>query len=310
MFSIDSDDSSQGSEVSEEKNLGTKAATPRRKAFATKPILSPSKKTTSYMRIEDDAGPSFDKDEGISIEKPPIEQQKSPSFQRGLSVKPRDQFGESRPGKKVVQVVPSSESNVISISSMDAHGSVGGSSIEESAASDEAITSEMPKPNPVEALASRTTDSPTRKEDSSSSVEDQDFDSMAPQDENGGPSEKGPVRSAHVEKVDQYTERCVSSPRARYNGQHVQSNRLGNSNDLAQNEASRRRKPLNLMVATNVPVALYDDDGEYFSPKGSMPRSFVSSPRKTSRHRGKSSTPRNGPDESFDEADFFDTAMA
>jgi hypothetical protein len=352
MFSVDSeDDDSDHSAVDSEKRTPIRSASPAiyKKVMPTvgaKAVLAPKMKSTIVM--EDEIGPSFDNDDGICIDKPPIDDYECPSFERDMPVIAHHKFEEGHRAEKTTDVLPFPAERVVkSVTSIEALESVGGSSLEESAASDEAITSEKPKrvkswrsleesaatdkaispetlkPKPNESWRSRDCDPLfTGKQ----RYDDPELDSEAAQDENGGPSEKL-SRPSRVNRATQSNEQTAvakinnDGPSEKYNNNHGQAilppPRPGSSaiiHESIHSGALRRRKPFDLMSGMNVQTAHHDDDDEWMlSPK---PRASQSVPRKATPNRGMSSTGRVGTptsrfgfEESFDETEFFDTTM-
>jgi hypothetical protein len=319
MFSNDSDDSDQGSDVSDENQIAGKISSIPRLNMPTrrtKQISGQPTMTLSPMTKGRKDDPNFDReDNGMSIDKPP-------QTKADVSAKSRSEVDPGPHFRKDTQVVSSSVRNVTSASSsMVTHESVGESSTDESAASDKAITSEEPKPKHAVPLYSGNTASALNKEVKSPYLDDESIELLVPQDENGGPAATPRLRPDHLKKIDQNNQGIMTSTHV-LNSRQIPSTKLRSSTppNAVLHGSPRHRKPFNLMVGTNVQAISQEGDDEFTSPKSSIQQPFTSmnkSPREVTRARGMPVsargalvTSRFGHYESFDEAEFFDSTMA
>ena len=318
MFSNDSDDSDQGSDVSVENKIAAKkSSSPRLNVPTrqTKQIAGQTKMALASLRKGREDDPSFDReDDGMSIDKPP-------QAKADISAKPRSEVDDGTHFRKDTRVISSPVHKVTSASSsMVTDQSVGENSTDESAASDKAITSEEPKPKAkhVGPLYGGNKVSAPSKEVTSPHLDDENIELLVPQDENGGPAAtpRPRLRPDHLEKIDQNKQDIMTSTHV-LNSRQIPSSKLSSSTHAVLHGSPRHRKPFHLMVGTNVQTISQEGDDEFTNPKGSIQQSFTSmneSPRKVTRARGKPlsalGASRFGHDESFDEAEFFDSTMA
>jgi hypothetical protein len=313
MFSNDSGDSDQASDVSDENKVATKQSSSPRvnvPTTHTKQVSIQTTRASSDMASGYKVGPSFDQeDDDLSIDKPPREADVSTKLHNEI-----DDVANLRNDTSPVREKASG-------SSMATNQSVGEISTDESAASDEAVTSEEPKPKQVGSLHSGSTASTTKKEVTFPGMDDENIELSVLQDENGGPPAQPHLRPDNLEKIDPIHKETIASPLVTLGSRPLPSSKLSSpmSPDVVPHGPSWRRKPFNLVVGTNVQTIAQGDD-EFASPNSSIQRSstpMCKSPRKVTRTRGKPSATRGAPgisrfayEESFDEAEFFDSTMA
>ncbi len=318
MLSIDSDDSDATNDMSPEKRSSEKSESP-------KPSRSDQKKNQIF-EFEERSCPSFDEaDPSIDVLDNRKMRTKSDLDTPCLHLEEKKTSDPDSYSK-------ASGSHNGTTNTTDRSIITGGSSMDVSVATDQAITSEKPKkanedkvPDetfaeglaadsdgkaaPVieslgyQAGATSTYGRATKSISTTSSFDEEcAVSSSMPQDENNSPlctfsrgirnfpeKKHEKLSSAHTVKT---SKEC--SPSQLCVGPYIQSQ--------VSSGAEIRRKPFELMVGTNLPNSpKQNGDDEFFSPKGTPP---------TKRNSSKAGDIRRFKfEDSFDESEFFDTAM-
>lgn len=322
MLSIDSDESEHETQLSEENEPGP--SDQRQEKLSAQASFDHN---TGPNGSHEATGPSFDNQEPET--KLPSFDDDGPSFDKHENNKTYGSFAPA-----------ASEASTSGKITMDSgFGIETNSSAAVSVASDEAISSEKPKAishtgpriaHPVKpATAPTAPDTGKRLETlgcptytnttairsrqllpmpsaSLYSQTDDDESSMALQDENNSPPESPPQRVDHRKGfLEKNRGNQPSMIRMALGTVDLPPHSLGathSSSLVAASTTEFRRRPFDLRVGTNFPLSPTGNE-EFFSPR-------TTTPKKRNSSRGGEARRFGFENDSFDEAEFFDTAMA